>query len=197
MTRTGHGILLCAVILTIPLLAVILSPFRFGAGLTQQLDAEERTALAHARRCKSNLIVIEWAKAELAYRDRLEFETSITWRSLTNYPGINTTMECPCGGTYSVNPLGVPASCSHTGVAWLVSSNRDNAGCTRGYEKEPYYHKLDTPILREWREMPTGGVGTLVPITEADTEGTGVSVGNGDEFSNSPVSSASGSGRKK
>lgn len=60
---------------------------------------------------------LDQAKALLAIEQKLAPGTNIHESALTNYLKDQRLPKCPQGGKYTVNPIGVPVSCSLHGAA--------------------------------------------------------------------------------
>ncbi|HZV36903.1 MAG TPA: hypothetical protein VFB72_20165 [Verrucomicrobiae bacterium] len=78
----------------------------------QQIASEERVAAEQHAVCINNLRQIDGAKQQWALENKKTADAVPTAADLAPYlPNINQ-MVCPAGGTYTINAVGVPPTCS-------------------------------------------------------------------------------------
>ncbi len=71
------------------------------------------SAEACRRRCIKNLVHISLAKLQFATRYGKTPGDIVSMGDIASYMK-KTHLRCPCGGAYSVNPIGTEPTCSYT-----------------------------------------------------------------------------------
>ena len=85
-----------------------------------------RTGRSPHAQCAIAREVLDTAKLLLATEQKLAPGTIIHESALTNYLKDQRLPRCPHGGEYTVNPIGVPASCSMHGSTEVGTSREPN-----------------------------------------------------------------------
>jgi len=96
----------------------------FGGGIHSFLKAE---AASKARACRRNLIKLDAAKTKLAEANHLHGREPVTQSRRMAYLEGSTFPECPSGGKYFLNTIGVQPGCSVHGKAFAFK-DRDGDG---------------------------------------------------------------------
>lgn len=76
---------------------------------------EKARAISQQNACINNLRQIEAAKNEWALEKNKTATDTPTWDDLAPYLSRPVPLKCPAGGTYTINPVGQPPTCSVPG----------------------------------------------------------------------------------
>ena len=85
--------------------------------LTAQLQADQASAQSLTQSCMSNLRILEGAKDQFALENRIGVGTQVTPENVLPYLKDNQFLQCPAGGAYNLNAIGVWTTCSIPGHA--------------------------------------------------------------------------------
>jgi uncharacterized coiled-coil DUF342 family protein len=80
-----------------------------------EAQVQVRTQLAQIGPCINNLRQIDGAKQQWALENRQTVEALPEVADIEPYLGNPTTLLCPAGGTYTLNAVGVPPTCTTPG----------------------------------------------------------------------------------
>jgi hypothetical protein len=119
----GEGMALAGLIMGYigVVLGMVWIPFALSVGIPSFAKAREAT---HKRRCLDNLRRIDGAKQFWALQNNKDTNSTPTMQELIPFLKGDTTLRCPAGGTYSINRLGTPPTCS------IASHDLFNPGST-------------------------------------------------------------------
>lgn len=86
---------------------------------------------ARGRACQENLSKIDGAKEQYAIEKKLGHNASVSMAQLVNTDGtgyIKSTPNCPAGGDYTPQNVGVNPTCNYSAPSWAVQHNLATAG---------------------------------------------------------------------
>lgn len=86
---------------------------------TEPEDPQTQLQREHANQCLQNMNAIEEAKTMWAVANNKQAGEAVTLADITTALPNNTMPICPDGGTYTLNQVGVPVSCSISGHSLL------------------------------------------------------------------------------
>jgi general secretion pathway protein G len=121
---TGEGMALAGLITGYIAIAIgmVLIPFMLAIFVPNFVKARET---AQKNICIKNLRRIEGAKEVWALQNNKDTNSAPTMQELTTFfKGATNRIRCPAGGTYSLNRVGVPPTCS------IASHDLFNPGAT-------------------------------------------------------------------
>jgi len=103
-------------------IGLVLIPFMLAIFVPNFVKARE---VAQRNRCLNNLRRIDGAKQVWAMQNNKDTNSTPTMQDLTPFvTGDTNRLRCPAGGTYSLNRVGVPPTCS------IASHDLFNPGAT-------------------------------------------------------------------
>ena len=86
---------------------------------TEPEDPQTQLQREHANQCLQNMNAIEEAKTMWAVANNKQAGEAVTLADITTALPNNTLPICPDGGTYTLNQVGVPVTCSISGHSLL------------------------------------------------------------------------------
>ena len=86
---------------------------------TEPEDPQTQLQREHANQCLQNMNAIEEAKTMWAVANNKQAGEAVTLADITTALPNNTMPICPDGGTYTLNQVGVPVTCSISGHSLL------------------------------------------------------------------------------
>ena len=109
---TGNGFAMAGLIIGY----VVIALFPVMIVLVGMPNAKKAGVRARAVLCINNLRAIDHAKQQWALENHKEAVTDVpTWADITPFLPAGTQTNCPAGGTYSINSIMKPATCSIPG----------------------------------------------------------------------------------